>query len=747
MKIFKKYKFINFSNLNRNSNNNKYLLLNLKSVNFSDKNDVKNLSYLNSCNNIINYHYNKHLKKLHMSEENEKTYKESKDNLFIFNNSYFGNKYTYYNDLLSNYKDKYLSNKIEDNNEYLLKSRLINKNEIIVNNKLISTLKRIDFNRSKYRSKSFILPFILIVFLMYIIYLRYKVLYNLQGVSFIIKVESVDKNKSKEDKSSNASDATSSSTLEESLMKMLIKKNSNFELKLDKNINTSLDEIKGIDEVKEEIQQLIRLIKNPSKYRQAGAKVPKGVLLVGKPGTGKTIIAKAIAGDSKVNFVSLTGSDFDDMFVGVGAQRIKELFEFAKNNSPCIIFIDEIDALLAKSRRTSNEHSSSRATINKFLSEMDGFSSLENVFVIGATNHEKDLDAAAVRPGRFDKKIHINIPDIKGREDIANFYLEKLKIKKDMNVNGQIISQITTGFTGAEIENLINISGINTVNNTIKSYKSSNEIKNSNQIKNEFNENDNINNLENTLNSSINEEEILSNKNLKLNIDSLTEARDRIMMGISRKYYTDMNKRRFMTSVHEIGHTLVCYLNPICKTSLLKVTIVPTGSALGNTQRMEIDDTVYSKEYLISSIDVAMGGHVAEELVFGKDNITSGCSSDLNSATKTARKMVSELGMYGNEIGYIFTTKSDEPKEEKLGEKQKEILNDKINDILKERYSYVKSQLEKHSYDLKRLSKFLYKYNYLNFDEINLILDNKEYLINREVARDDYNDSIANLNS
>jgi ATP-dependent metalloprotease FtsH len=465
-------------------------------------------------------------------------------------------------------------------------------------------------------------------------------------------------------------------------------------IKIEKNIETSLKDVKGIDEVVEEIEQLIRVIKNPDKYRNAGAKIPKGVLLVGKPGTGKTLAAKAIAGDSKVNFISVSGSDFEEKYVGVGASRVKQLFATAKKNAPCIIFIDEIDSLLAKSKRTTNEHSSSRATINQFLTEMDGFNKLENIFILGATNHESDLDSAAVRPGRFDKKIHINVPNSKGREDIAEYYLNKILLPKNKDVTPSLISQMTSGFTGAELENLINLSGIFTINN----------------------------------------------KQKEIDLSVVTEARDRILMGISRKYVTDLNKRRFMTAVHEVGHTYACYKNPLCRPRILKVTIIPSGPALGVTQTLELDDTVENKEYYLSFVDMAMGGHTAEECIFGKDNVTAGCSSDLSKATQIAKKMIYEMSMYGEEIGYIYYDKGSEIKEEKLGEKHKIILNQKVDQILAESHERVKSLLNDNMDDVIKLSRALYRYNTLDANEIELVLNNKLNLIKRTESREDYSE-------
>lgn len=308
----------------------------------------------------------------------------------------------------------------------------------------------------------------------------------------------------------------------------------NFDINFAKNMSERLGDVKGIDEVKDEIEQLIRMIKNPQKYTDAGAKLHKGILLCGKPGTGKTLIARAIAGEAGVNFIYLTGSDFDEVFVGVGAARIKKLFSEARKRKPCIIFIDEIDSLLAKSRRMSMEHSSSRATINQFLAEMDGFDKMEQVFVIGATNHDKDLDTAAIRPGRFDKKIHINVPDEEGRMDIIKFYITKIHLQSN-NLDTRFIARMTPGFTGAEIENLINLAIISAVNN----------------------------------------------KSDEVTVEDVAEARDRILMGISRKKFVAGDKRRYLTSLHECGHTLVCYRNPICRKKLHKVTIIPRGPAEG----------------------------------------------------------------------------------------------------------------------------------------------------------------------
>ena len=364
--------------------------------------------------------------------------------------------------------------------------------------------------------------------------------------------------------------------------------------------------MKGIDEIKKEITDLIRMLKNPTEYTSKGAKMHKGVLLYGAPGTGKTLLSRAIAGEAGVAFLYTTGSSFDEMFVGVGAKRVRELFEEARKNKPCIIFIDEIDTLLAQSRRFGSEHSSSRATINQMLTEMDGFQQNDNILVIGATNNKDALDPAAVRPGRFDKKIHVPSPDIKGRTDIFQIYLDK--IAKAETVEAKKLATMTPGFTGAEIENLVNTAITQAVHD---------------------------------------------GKECADKLD-FEYARDRIMMGIERKKLSVTEKERLNTSIHEAGHTVACYHTPGAN-KLYKATIVARGGSLGATFMVpdESDSLSLTKEKVLANIDVAMGGHVAEELFIGNDRVTSGCGSDLQRATSLAYRAVQSFGMYGEEAGYV----------------------------------------------------------------------------------------------
>jgi ATP-dependent metalloprotease len=368
---------------------------------------------------------------------------------------------------------------------------------------------------------------------------------------------------------------------------------SNFEIKKAKDVEQRLDDVKGIDEIRDEIKNLIRMIKNPEEYTAKGAKLHKGVLLYGQPGTGKTLLSRAIAGEAGTSFLYCTGSSFDEMFVGVGAKRVRELFEEARKHKPCIIFIDEIDTLLSKSRRYGNEHSSSRSTINQMLTEMDGFQANDNILVIGATNHEDSLDPAAVRPGRFDKKIHVPSPDINGRTDIFNIYLSK--IAHDDKIEPRKLAQMSPGFTGAEIENLVNTA----ITEAVHRGKSQAEL------------------------------------------EDFEYARDRIMMGIERKKLSMSEKERLNTSIHECGHSIVCYFTENAK-KLYKATIVARGGSLGATYMVpdESDSLSTTKEKVLANIDVAMGGHVAEQLFIGDNCVTTGCGSDLNSATKLAYRAV-----------------------------------------------------------------------------------------------------------
>lgn len=414
------------------------------------------------------------------------------------------------------------------------------------------------------------------------------------------------------------------------------------------------------------------MIRNSADYRTKGAKLYRGVLLSGNPGTGKTMLARAIAGEAGVNFIYCTGSNFDEMFVGLGAKRVRELFAEARKNTPCVIFIDEIDSLMAKSRRFGAEHSSSRGTINQLLAEMDGFEKHEDIVVIGATNHEDSLDPAAVRPGRFDKKIHVPLPDVNGRQAIFDLYLNK--IHKHEEIEAKRLATMTPGFSGAEIQNLVNTA----------------------------------------ITQAVHDDKDVAD------LDSFEYARDRLMMGIERKKLTMTEQDRLATAIHEAGHATVCYFTPGAQ-KLYKATIVARGGSLGATymQPDEGDSHSTTKLKCLANIDTAMGGHVAEKLFIGKRKITTGCSSDLKGATDIAYQAVMRFGMFGEEVGYMSSS-TDE-----LSEEMKAKIDQKVKQILQESEERVEALLLSKGPELRALAKNLYWYDYLDAKEMDLVLKGK----------------------
>ncbi len=355
-------------------------------------------------------------------------------------------------------------------------------------------------------------------------------------------------------------------------------------------------DVAGIDEVKEELQEIIDFLKDHKKYTRLGGRIPKGVLLVGPPGTGKTLLARAIAGEAGVPFFNISGSDFVEMFVGVGAARVRDLFETAKKNSPCIIFIDEIDAVgRHRGAGLGGGHDEREQTLNQLLVEMDGFETERGIILIAATNRPDILDPALLRPGRFDRRIVVPPPDVKGREEILKVHTRKVPLEKNVNIS--LIARGTAGFTGADLENLVNESAL-----------------------------------------------IAAKKNKdKVDMEDFEEAKDKVLMGVARRSMIISDTERKTTAYHEAGHTLVAKKLPGTD-PVHKVTIIPRGMALGVTQQLPIDDRhIYTKEYLINTITVLMGGRVAEELVF--HHITTGAGNDIERATEIARKMVCEWGM------------------------------------------------------------------------------------------------------
>eukprot|EP01016_Furgasonia_blochmanni_P047136 TRINITY_DN689_c0_g1_i13.p1 TRINITY_DN689_c0_g1~~TRINITY_DN689_c0_g1_i13.p1 ORF type:complete len:540 (+),score=132.30 TRINITY_DN689_c0_g1_i13:559-2178(+) len=432
------------------------------------------------------------------------------------------------------------------------------------------------------------------------------------------------------------------------------------------NIKTRFADVLGIDEFKDELLELVDYLKNPKKYTDAGAKIPKGILLVGPPGTGKTLLARALAGESACSFFYKSGSEFDEIFVGMGARRVRELFKKARSKSPSIIFIDEIDSLAG--RRSAMEPSYSRDTINQILAEMDGFKQTDNIVVIGATNMEQALDPAIKRPGRFDKVIHVPLPDVRGREDIFKYYLEK--IKYDNNIDASILARQTTGFSGADIQNMVNLAILNAVKHSRRTAQ----------------------------------------------VNDFEFALDRITMGIGRKKMFVSDKDKLITAYHEGGHALTSLLTEGA-TPLHKVTILPRGGALGFTAMIpEKDQLNHTRKGIMAAIDVAMGGRAAEELFLGADDVTTGCSSDLQKATDLAYTYVRRMGM-SEEVALIATDDKA-----KTSDKFNFLIDNEVQKILKESLERVKGLLHKHENSLQTIAKELISQETMTSEQIKEIV-------------------------
>jgi cell division protease FtsH len=372
----------------------------------------------------------------------------------------------------------------------------------------------------------------------------------------------------------------------------------------------TFDDVAGIDEAKEELQETIEFLRDPKKFTRLGGRIPKGVLLVGAPGTGKTLLARAIAGEAEVPFYSISGSDFVEMFVGVGASRVRDLFVQGKKNAPCIIFMDEIDAVgRHRGAGLGGGHDEREQTLNQLLVEMDGFESNEGVILISATNRPDVLDPALLRPGRFDRQVVVPVPDIKGREQIFKVHVRKTVLGD--NVDLSVLARGTPGFTGADIENMVN------------------------------------------------EAALMAARRGKDNVEmvELEDAKDKVMMGTERKSMIISDEEKKTTAYHEAGHTLVAKLIPKAD-PIHKVTIIPRGRALGLTQQLPIDEKhTYPKDYLLNNICILMGGRVAEEIVLNIQ--TTGAGNDIEKASDLARKMVCDFGMSDN-LGPLTFGKREE---------------------------------------------------------------------------------------
>ena len=436
---------------------------------------------------------------------------------------------------------------------------------------------------------------------------------------------------------------------------------------LDSKVKTTFANVAGIDEEKKELEEIVDFLKNGSKYIKLGAKIPKGVLLVGPPGTGKTLMAKAVAGEAGVPFFSISGSDFVEMFVGVGASRVRDLFEQAKKHQPCIIFIDEIDAVgRQRGAGLGGGHDEREQTLNQLLVEMDGFDETTNIIVIAATNRPDILDNALLRPGRFDRQIYINAPDVKGREQILNVHAKNKQISPEVDL--KILAKRTPGFTGADLQNLLN------------------------------------------------EAALLAARHDKTQIEmeDIDSSIDRVIAGIEKKSKVMTEQDKELTSYHEVGHALIAKLVKDSN-ELHKVSIIPRGYALGITWTRPKDEKVHtSKSQLLAQITVSLGGRAAEEIVYGKDNVSTGASQDLSTVTNLARKMVTAWGMsdklgnmtYGKNQENVFMGR-DFGHQRDYSEQVAYEIDEEIKNIIDERYEYAKKLLTENRDMLEEISKEL----------------------------------------
>ena len=447
----------------------------------------------------------------------------------------------------------------------------------------------------------------------------------------------------------------------------------------------TFEDVAGVDEAKDELEEIIEFLKNPQKFQKLGGKIPKGVLLVGPPGTGKTLLARAVAGEANVPFFTISGSDFVEMFVGVGASRVRDMFEQGKKSAPCIIFIDEIDAVgRHRGAGLGGGNDEREQTLNQLLVEMDGFETNDGVILIAATNRPDVLDPALLRPGRFDRQVVVPNPDILGREKILKVHMKKISVAK--NVDPRIIARGTPGFSGADLANLIN------------------------------------------------EAALLAARKSKLNVGmiELEQAKDKVMMGAERRSMVMTEDEKKMTAYHEAGHALVM-LKVEGHEPLHKVTIIPRGRALGVTmwlpERDKLSQTRTELEALIASM---FGGRVAEELIYGKKNITTGAGNDIQQATNLARRMVMEFG-FSDKLGPLrYETNQEEvflghsvAQQRNISDETARLIDEEVRGLVEEGEKTSRKILTKHIEDLHKIAKGLLEYETLSADDVDNILKGK----------------------
>lgn len=443
------------------------------------------------------------------------------------------------------------------------------------------------------------------------------------------------------------------------------------------------DDVAGVDEAKEEVEEIVDFLKDPKKFQALGGKIPRGVLLSGSPGTGKTLLARAIAGEAGVPFFTISGSDFVEMFVGVGASRVRDMFGDARKHAPCIVFIDEIDAV-GRHRGTGmgGGNDEREQTLNQLLVEMDGFQPHEGIIVIAATNRPDVLDPALLRPGRFDRQVVVPLPDLEGRAKIINIHLRKIPVAPD--VDTKVVARGTPGFSGADLANLCNEAAL-----------------------------------------------IAARKNKKVvTMREMEYAKDKVMMGVERKSMKMDEDERKLTAYHEAGHAIVGNYAPGCD-PIHKATIIPRGRALGMVMRLpEKDRYSMTRQKMKSDMAMAMGGRVAEEIIFGYDKVTSGASSDIQYVTNMARSMVKKWGM-SDEVGAVFYGDSEENpflgyslgKNTSVSEDTLKKIDEEVKKLINEAHNYATQILNQHIDKLHALGAALLEYETLSGDEIKVVLE------------------------
>jgi len=448
----------------------------------------------------------------------------------------------------------------------------------------------------------------------------------------------------------------------------------------------TFEDVAGIDEAKEDLEEIVEFLKDPHKFQRLGGRIPKGALLVGQPGTGKTLLARAIAGEANVPFFTISGSDFVEMFVGVGASRVRDMFEQAKKNAPCIIFIDEIDAVgRHRGAGLGGGNDEREQTLNQLLVEMDGFEANEGIILIAATNRPDVLDPALLRPGRFDRQIVVPLPDIIGREKILKVHMRKVPLAPD--VDAKVIARGTPGFSGADLANLVN------------------------------------------------EAALLAARRSKRLVThhEFEDAKDKVMMGSERRSMVMSEEEKKLTAYHEGGHALLA-INLEASDPVHKATIIPRGRALGMVMRLpERDQLSLTRAKLKADIAVSMGGRVAEEMIFGHEKVTSGASSDIQMATKMAKAMVMQFGMsdklgplaYGDNEEEVFLGHSV-ARTQNMSEETQKLVDSEIHSLVDEGYQLAQKMLKTKVKDLHTIAKGLLEYETLSGDEIIALLKGKQ---------------------